>query len=194
MKANITAYDSTLRDGAQAQGVSFTVEDKLKIVERLDDLGIGYIEAGNPGSNPKDLLFFERVRALKLKHAKIIAFGATRKPNISAAADGNLQSLLLAKTPAVAIFGKSWDYQVTDILRTTLGENLAMIADSIMFLKSNGKEVVFDAEHFFDGYKANPDYAIKRYKPHVMRALTYCVCAIPTAAHFLMKCLPSRKK
>ena len=97
LQKNITAYDSTLRDGAQAQGVSFTVEDKLKIVERLDALGIGYIEAGNPGSNPKDLVFFERVRALKLKHAKIIAFGATRKPNIHAAADGNLQSLLLAK-------------------------------------------------------------------------------------------------
>ena len=157
----ITAYDSTLRDGAQAQGISFTVEDKLKIVERLDALGIGYIEAGNPGSNPKDLVFFDRVRALKLKHAKIIAFGATRKPNISAAADNNLQSLLLAKTPAVAIFGKSWDYQVTDILRTTLDENLAMINDSVAFLKSNGKEVVFDAEHFFDGYKANTEYALK---------------------------------
>ena len=159
MQRNITAYDSTLRDGAQAQGVSFTVEDKLKIVERLDALGIGYIEAGNPGSNPKDLVFFERVRALKLKHAKIIAFGSTRKPNISAVADNNLQSLLLAKTHAVAIFGKSWDYQVTDILRTTLDENLSMIADSIAFLKAQGKEVVFDAEHFFDGYKANPEYA-----------------------------------
>ena len=157
----VVAYDSTLRDGAQAQGVSFTVEDKLKIVQRLDDLGIGYIEAGNPGSNPKDLVFFERVRALKLKHAKIIAFGATRKPNISATADNNLQSLLLAKTEAVAIFGKSWDYQVTDILRTTLDENLAMIGDSIAFLKAQGKEVVFDAEHFFDGYKANSAYALK---------------------------------
>lgn len=157
----VVAYDSTLRDGAQAQGVSFTVEDKLKIVQRLDDLGIGYIEAGNPGSNPKDLVFFERVRALKLKHAKIIAFGATRKPNISATADNNLQSLLLAKTEAVAIFGKSWDYQVTDILRTTLDENLTMIGDSIAFLKAQSKEVVFDAEHFFDGYKANSLYALK---------------------------------
>ena len=160
MQPNITAYDSTLRDGAQAQGVSFTVEDKLKIVQRLDDLGISYIEAGNPGSNPKDLLFFERARALKLKHAKIIAFGSTRKPNISAAADNNLQSLLLAKTDAVAIFGKSWDYQATDILRTTLNENLAMIGDSVKFLKAQDKEVVFDAEHFFDGYKVNPNYAL----------------------------------
>ena len=156
----ITAYDSTLRDGAQAQGVSFTVEDKLKIVQRLDALGVGYIEAGNPGSNPKDLVFFERARELTLKHAKIIAFGSTRKPNINAAADNNLQSLLLAKTDAVAIFGKSWDYQVTDILRTTLDENLKMISDSIAFLKTHNKEVVFDAEHFFDGYKANPKYAL----------------------------------
>jgi len=155
----VIAYDSTLRDGAQAQGVSFTVEDKLKIVQKLDDLGIGYIEAGNPGSNPKDLEFFERVASLHLKHTKIIAFGSTRKPNISAAVDGNLQSLLFANTPAVAIFGKSWDYQVTDILRTSLDENLKMIADSIAFLKAQAKEVVFDAEHFFDGYKANADYA-----------------------------------
>ena len=161
MQQNITVYDSTLRDGAQAQGISFTVEDKLKIVERLDMLGIGYIEAGNPGSNPKDLVFFERVRHLPLKHAKIIAFGSTRKPNISAQTDNNLQSLLLAKTQAVAIFGKSWDYQVTDILRTSLDENLNMIADTIAYLKQHGKEVVFDAEHFYDGYKANAEYALK---------------------------------
>ena len=157
----VIAYDSTLRDGAQAQGVSFTVEDKLKIVQRLDELGIGYIEAGNPGSNPKDLEFFEQVSALKLKQAKIIAFGSTRKVGITAADDRNLQSLLSANTTAVAIFGKSWDYQVTDILRTTLQENLDMIADTIGFLKSQGKEVVFDAEHFFDGYKANPQYAMQ---------------------------------
>ena len=161
MQQNITVYDSTLRDGAQAQGISFTVEDKLKIVERLDMLGIGYIEAGNPGSNPKDLVFFEHVRHLPLKHAKIIAFGSTRKPNISAQTDNNLQSLLLAKTQAVAIFGKSWDYQVTDILRTSLDENLNMIADTIAFLKAQKKEVVFDAEHFYDGYKANAEYALK---------------------------------
>lgn len=161
LQQHITAYDSTLRDGAQAQGVSFTVEDKLKIVERLDALGIGYIEAGNPGSNPKDLVFFERVSELKLKHAKIIAFGSTRKPGISPQADNNLQSLLLAKTKAVAIFGKSWDYQVTDILRTSLAENLNMIADTVAYLKQQGKEVVFDAEHFYDGYKANPDYAMQ---------------------------------
>ncbi len=164
MKNKVIAYDSTLRDGAQAQGVSFTVEDKLKIVKKLDDLGVGYIEAGNPGSNPKDLAFFERVASLKLKHAKVIAFGSTRKIGIKAKDDRNLKSLLSANTQAVAIFGKSWDYQVTDILRTTLQENLAMIGDTIAYLKQLGKEVIFDAEHFFDGYKANPDYAMQTLK------------------------------
>jgi 2-isopropylmalate synthase len=164
MQKKVIAYDSTLRDGAQAQGVSFTVEDKLKIVKKLDDLGIGYIEAGNPGSNPKDLVFFERVASLKLKHAKIIAFGSTRKIGIKVADDRNLKSLLSANTQAVAIFGKSWDYQVTDILRTTLSENLAMIGDTVAYLKQQDKEVVFDAEHFFDGYKANPTYAMQTLK------------------------------
>lgn len=160
----VIAYDSTLRDGAQAQGVSFTVEDKLKVVRKLDELGVSYIEAGNPGSNPKDLAFFERVAELNLKHSKIIAFGSTRKIGIKAEEDRNLKSLLSANTEAVAIFGKSWDYQVTDILRTTLDENLAMIGDTIAYLKQLGKEVVFDAEHFFDGYKANPDYAMQSLK------------------------------
>ncbi|MDP4095087.1 MAG: citramalate synthase [Bacillota bacterium] len=158
---NIVAYDSTLRDGAQAQGISFTVEDKLKIVSRLDRLGIKYIEAGNPGSNPKDLEFFERVQKLKLNNAKIIAFGSTRKVNLSVQEDANVKSLLTAGTSAVTIFGKSWDFHVTDILKTSLDENISMIYDTISFFKAKGKEVVFDAEHFFDGYKANPEYAMK---------------------------------
>lgn len=157
----IHAYDSTLRDGAQAQGISYSVEDKIKIVERLDALGVRYIEAGNPGSNPKDLEFFKRVSALTLQHAKIIAFGSTRKVGAAVEDDNNVQSLLKAGTEAIAIFGKSWDYQVTDILRTTLEENLAMIGDTIAFFKGLGKEVVFDAEHFFDGYRSNPDYALQ---------------------------------
>lgn len=173
----VIAYDSTLRDGAQAQGVSFSVEDKIKIVERLDELGVGYIEAGNPGSNPKDLEFFARVAALKLKNARIIAFGSTRKVGIAVEEDKNLQSLLQANTQAVAIFGKSWDYQVTDILRTTLAENLSMIADTIRYLKQQGREVVFDAEHFFDGYKANADYAVQTLKAAAEAgADTLCLC------------------
>ena len=173
MSKKVIAYDSTLRDGAQAQGVSFTVEDKLKVVQQLDNLGVSYIEAGNPGSNPKDLAFFERVSELNLKHAKIIAFGSTRKIGIQAADDRNLKSLLSANTEAVAIFGKSWDYQVTDILRTTLEENLAMISDTIAYLKQQGKEVVFDAEHFFDGYKANADYAMQSLKAAADTDLKY---------------------
>lgn len=177
MLKKVIAYDSTLRDGAQAQGISFTVEDKLKVVKKLDNLGVGYIEAGNPGSNPKDLEFFERVASLKLKHAKIIAFGSTRKIGIKAADDRNLKSLLSANTQAVAIFGKSWDYQVTDILRTSLDENLAMISDTIAYMKHQGKEVVFDAEHFFDGYKANPDYAMQSLKAAAdAGANVLCLC------------------
>ena len=129
--ANIHIYDSTLRDGAQAQGISYSVEDKLKIVERLDALGVSYIEAGNPGSNPKDLEFFARAANLKLTHARLIAFGATRKVGTPVAEDANVRSLLKAGTAAIAIFGKSWDYQVLEILRTTLDENVAMIADTV---------------------------------------------------------------
>lgn len=173
----VFAYDSTLRDGAQAQGISFSVEDKIKIVQRLDELGVSYIEAGNPGSNPKDMEFFRRVADLKLNNAKIIAFGSTRKVKVAVEQDKNVQSLLDAATPAVAIFGKSWDYQVTDILRTTLDENLKMIGDTISFLKRHGKEVVFDAEHFFDGYKANPDYALQTLKAAAdAGADTLCLC------------------
>jgi len=175
----ILIYDSTLRDGAQAQGISFSVEDKLKIVERLDRLGISYIEAGNPGSNPKDLEFFDRIGRVKLRHAKIIAFGSTRRVNVSVQEDANVKSLLKADTPAVAIFGKSWDFHVTDILKTTLDENLRMIFDTISFFKNKNKEVVFDAEHFFDGYKANPDYAMKTLTTAV-EAGADCICLCDT--------------
>jgi len=175
----IFAYDSTLRDGAQAQGISFSVEDKIKIVEKLDELGISYIEAGNPGSNPKDLEFFARVGELNLKNAKIIAFGSTRKVGITAEADNNLKSLLRANTAAVAIFGKCWDYQVTDILRTTLQENLNMIADTIRYLKAQGKEVVFDAEHFYDGFQANPEYAMQTLSA-AAEAGADCLCLCDT--------------
>lgn len=173
----IIMYDSTLRDGAQALGISFTVEDKLKIVSKLDELGIDYIEAGNPGSNPKDLEFFERVLKLKLRTSKIIAFGSTRRANIKAEEDVNIQSLLHAGTEAIAVFGKSWDFQVTDILKTTLDENLNMIYDTVKYLKEKGKTVVYDAEHFFDGYDANPEYAIETLKKACNAgADTICLC------------------
>nr|MBO2494761.1 citramalate synthase [Clostridia bacterium] len=154
-------YDSTLRDGAQAEGISFTVGDKLKIAKKLDEFGVDYIEAGNPGSNPKDVEFFEKVKEIEFTHAKLVAFGSTRRAGIPPEDDVNLAALLRSGTAVVAIFGKSWDFHVTDVIRTTLDENLNMIYDSIAYMKQNGKEVVFDAEHFFDGYKANPDYALK---------------------------------
>jgi 2-isopropylmalate synthase len=164
MLRKIDIFDSTLRDGAQAEGISFSVEDKLKIVKALDDLGISYIEAGNPGSNPKDLEFFNKMKNVTLKNAKLTAFGSTRRAGISVEEDKNVQSLLEADTPAVAIFGKSWDFHVTDIIKTTLDENLNMLRETMAFFKSKGKEVIFDAEHFFDGYKSNPEYAFAALK------------------------------
>ena len=161
MQRKIQIFDSTLRDGAQAQGISFSVEDKVKILKSLDALGVGYIEAGNPGSNPKDLEFFERAKRVDLQHAKLAAFGSTRRRNIRVDDDANVKSLLMADTPTIVIFGKSWDFHVTDIIRTTLEENLAMIQETLAFFKEKGKEVIYDAEHFFDGYKNNPEYALK---------------------------------
>ena len=153
-------YDTTLRDGAQQQGISFSVEDKLKIARKLDELGIHYIEGGWPGSNPKDVEFFARASRLRLAHSVLCAFGSTRRPNTLAAEDRNLLALVEAGTPVVTLVGKSSELQVTRVLETTLEENLAMIRDSIGFLKSKGLTVFFDAEHFFDGYRANPDYSM----------------------------------
>ena len=174
---NIVIYDTTLRDGAQGLGISFTVEDKLKIVQKLDELGVSYIEAGNPGSNPKDLEFFERAGSMDLKHARLSAFGSTRRMHITPEQDANVVSLLSANTPVVTIFGKSWDFQVTEILRTTKEENLAMISDTVRFFKGKGKEVIFDSEHFFDGYRADADYAMQTLKAAVdAGADSLCLC------------------
>ncbi len=160
MGKKIYLLDSTLRDGAQAEGISFSVEDKLKIVKALDALGVSYVEAGNPGSNPKDLEFFKKVKDMKLENTKLTAFGSTRRCKIKAEEDKNIQSLVSSGADTVTIFGKTWDFHVTDIINTTLEENLNMIRDTVEYLKSLGKEVIFDAEHFFDGYKNNPNYAI----------------------------------
>jgi len=154
-------FDSTLRDGAQGEGISFSVQDKLHIVRALDELGVAFIEAGNPGSNPKDLEFFREVVKIKLTNSRLVAFGSTRRKGISAGEDSNLKSLLDAKTNHVCIFGKSWDFHVTEILRATLDENLSMIRDTVEYLVGAGRTVIYDAEHFFDGYNANPGYAMK---------------------------------
>ncbi|MBE0467273.1 MAG: citramalate synthase [Candidatus Desulforudis sp.] len=160
MTPTVQIYDTTLRDGTQGEGVSFSVEDKLKIARRLDQIGCHYIEGGWPGSNPKDAEFFQRARDENFRNAKLCAFGSTRKAGHSVSADANLQALVDSKAPVVTIFGKSWDFHVYQVLGTTLEENLAMIRDSVAFLKSQGLEVIFDAEHFFDGYRANPQYAM----------------------------------
>ena len=152
--------DTTLRDGAQGEGISFSVQDKLAIVRALDELGIAWIEAGNPGSNPKDTEFFSLAASIKLKQAKLCAFGSTRKPGIRTVDDPQLRRLLETGTEAISIFGKSWDLHVKEILRVSEEENLAMIAETIEYLKAEGRKVFFDAEHFFDGWKANPGYAL----------------------------------
>ncbi len=160
---NILVYDTTLRDGSQGEGLSFSVEDKLHLAKRLDDLGVAYIEAGWPGSNPKDEEFFARAAAgeLVLKTAKLAAFGSTRKPNVRPEDDTNLRLLMESRTPVVTVFGKTWDLHVIRALGTTLEENLNMISDSVRFFKEAGREMIYDAEHFFDGYKANPEYALQ---------------------------------
>jgi 2-isopropylmalate synthase len=157
---DIEILDTTLRDGAQGGGIVFSMRDKLGVVEALDELGVAWIEAGNPGSNPKDLEFFRLASSLNLKNAKLCAFGSTRKKGVKAADDAQLRSLLDAGTEGVVIFGKSWDLHVTEVLRVEPGENIAMIAETVAFLKSAGRVVIYDAEHFFDGWAANPAYAL----------------------------------
>jgi 2-isopropylmalate synthase len=157
----IILYDTTLRDGTQAEGISLTVKDKLNIARKLDEFGMDYIEGGWPGSNPKDMEFFIKAKKLKLRHAKITAFGSTRRANISPASDANIKALLKSGCSVCTVFGKSWDLHAADILKVSLDENLKMISDTIEYLKSKKKQVFFDAEHFFDGYKANAEYALK---------------------------------
>lgn len=160
----VLLYDTTLRDGTQGEGISLSVDDKLKIALRLDQFGVHYIEGGWPGSNPKDMEFFERAKQLNLSHAKITAFGSTRRQGVTADQDENLNKLIESGVSVATIFGKTWDFHVTHALQTTLEENLSMIYDSVQFLKSRGLEVIFDAEHFFDGYKNNPTYALEGLK------------------------------
>ncbi len=156
----ISLYDTTLRDGSQREDISFSIEDKLALAKRLADFGLHYIECGWPGSNPKDADFFARANRMNLGGARLAAFGSTRHKGVRCEEDGNLLALLKANTPVVTLVGKSWDYHVTGVLCATLEENLAMIGESVAWMKGQGREVVFDAEHFYDGFRANPDYAL----------------------------------
>ncbi|MDP3804425.1 MAG: citramalate synthase [Candidatus Omnitrophota bacterium] len=160
----IELYDTTLRDGAQSEGISFSVSDKLKICEKLDELGVHFIEGGWPGANPKDMSFFKAAKSLRLKKANLVAFGSTRHSKSKVGRDKVLKGLLNADTKFITIFGKSWDLHVRDVLKVDRIENLRMIEESIKFLRSKGRTVFYDAEHFFDGYKTNKDYALKTLK------------------------------
>ena len=154
----IQIYDTTLRDGTQGEGVSLSLEDKLQIARRLDEIGVDYIEGGYPLSNEKDEQFFQQVQELGLKHAKVCAFGMTRRRGVEAAEDPGMLALRDSGAPVCTVVGKTWDFHVTEVLRVSLEENLQMIADSVRFLVDEGREVIYDAEHFFDGWKANPEY------------------------------------
>src|SRR5512140_3500595 len=160
----VKLYDTTLRDGTQAEDISCRLEDKIRITHRLDEAGIHYIEGGWPGSNPKDVAFFKEIKKEKLHHAKIAAFGSTRRAKITPDKDQNIKLLVQAEPDAITIFGKTWDFHVREALRISLEENLELIFDSLEYLKKHAPEVFYDAEHFFDGYKSNPDYAIKTLK------------------------------
>src|SRR5437870_2608212 len=157
----VEIYDTTLRDGAQAEDVSFSAEDKVMVAQKVDGLGAHFIEGGWPGANPKDIDFFRMIKTVPLKQAKVVAFGSTRRATNSALADPTLKAILDADTRYVTLFGKSWTLHVTDALGVSLKKNLELIEDSIAYLKGKGRQVFYDAEHFFDGYKANPDYALQ---------------------------------
>ncbi len=161
LRPTIEVYDTTLRDGTQREGISLSCDDKLRIARRLDDLGVTFIEGGWPGSNPKDAEFFQRARDLTWKHATIAAFGSTRRASVRPEEDANLRALLEAETAVCTVVGKTWTLHVTDVLRTTLDENLRMIEESLAYLRAHGRRVIYDAEHFFDGYKEDPEYALE---------------------------------
>jgi 2-isopropylmalate synthase len=159
-QAALEVYDTTLRDGAQAEDVSFSAEDKVRVAQKLDELGVHFIEGGWPGANPKDIEFFRMIKTIPLKHAAVVAFGSTRKASNSVRKDPNLQALLRAETETITIFGKTWSLHVTDALGISLPKNLELIGDSVSYLRNRGRRVFYDAEHFFDGYKTNPEYAL----------------------------------
>src|SRR5437773_8292615 len=160
MKPEVELYDTTLRDGSQGEGINFSVIDKLRIAEKLDAFGVHYIEGGWPGSNPKDIEFFAEAKQKKLKTARLSAFGATRRKGVPVENDEQVRLLLEAETAVVTVVGKTWLLHVKEVLRATPDENLAMIADTIRFLKDHGKYVIYDAEHSFDGYSDEPEYAV----------------------------------
>lgn len=173
---SIQIYDTTLRDGTQGEGVSFSLQDKLQIAQRLDEIGVDFIEGGYPLSNEKDVEFFQRVRELDLQHSQVCAFGMTRRKGMSPDRDPGMRALVEAETPVCTVVGKTWDFHVTDVLRVSLEENLEMIRDSVQFLRESGRRVIYDAEHCFDGWNANPDYAIQTLQAAAAGGAELVVC------------------
>src|SRR5580765_7497856 len=192
MNNRIEIYDTTLRDGSQGLGVSFSVLDKLRIAERLDEFGVHYIEGGWPGSNPKDIEFFEEAKRRTFRHARLAAFGATRRKGMTAAADDQVRLLIDAETPVVTIVGKTWLLHVKEVLQTTADENLAMIEDTVRHLKGHGRFVIYDAEHSFDGYKDEPEYALATLAAAERGGRTSSCSATPTADRFQARSPRSR--
>ncbi|HXC98102.1 MAG TPA: citramalate synthase, partial [Verrucomicrobiae bacterium] len=186
MKPEVEIYDTTLRDGTQGEGINLSVADKLRIAERLDAFGIHYIEGGWPGSNPKDLEFFRQAAARKWRHARIAAFSMTRRKGVAVEKDELMRQILEAETPVVTIVGKTWLLHVLEVLRAKPDENLAMIGDTIRFLKDHGKTVIYDAEHSFDGFKDNPEYALATWQA-AEKAGAECVALCDTNGG----CLPA---
>lgn len=178
-RQRIELYDTTLRDGTQAQNVSLSLNDKLLIAAKLDELGVDYIEGGYPLSNAKDTAFFEQIRQIKLKHARPVAFGMTRRKGCRPEQDEGMKALIDARTPVVTIVGKTWDLHAREVLGASLDENLAMISDSVRFCARQGREVIYDAEHFFDGYAANPEYALRTLLA-AQEAGAKCLCLCDT--------------
>ena len=171
----IYVYDTTLRDGAQGEKINFSAEDKIRIAQKLDDVGVHYVEGGWPGSNPTDTKFFKLAKKIRFKQTRLAAFGSTRKPKTRCEDDANIKALLGAETPTVTIFGKTWDLHVKKVMANTLKENLAMIQESTAYLCSQGREVIYDAEHFFDGYKSNPKYAVRTIEAAVAGGASFIV-------------------
>lgn len=194
----IEIYDTTLRDGTQGVGFTLSLDDKLRILKALDDIGVDFVEGGYPYSNPKDSAFFSEAKAIKLKSARLAAFGMTRRKGYKAEDDAGLASLVAAGTPVVTIVGKTWDLHVREVLHVDLDENLKMIADSVAYFRKNGRELIYDAEHFFDAYKANPDYALKAVQAAAEAgAAAVCLCdtnggSLPTEIAAAMKAVTGR--
>jgi len=180
----IEIYDTTLRDGAQTEGISLSLDDKLRIARRLDDFGVALIEGGWPGSNPKDVEFFERARDLPWNHATIAAFGSTRRRNMAPEDDENLRALVASGVAVCTLVGKSWTLHVDEVLRVDREENLAMIEESVAWLVSEGRRVIHDAEHFFDGYRTDRDYALRRCEQRLGEARKRWSCVTRTAGRF----------